>query len=444
MMEGMEKKNTNQFQQNRNAGRVSPRVSPIVALLSIGIFGIGAGSYPATASDIAGEGVTVEISTLTRPAQTEDIFGVLNVAGAEMVFSDHADVTETVYTAADLLPAAGAALSEMTELPDVSAEEVFADSEYANLAIAQCNAYVNVRSGPGTDYEVVGKMYDGSVAEIQEEVEEADGLWFRVVSGSVDGYIKSDYFKYGEELIDIIDDYIQHYAVVQASILNVRCDADLEADRIGYLGSGERVKVVEDCGDWLQVEYSEDKTGYVAKEYTVIEDEYISAKSLAEEEAELAAKREQEQRAAHSETQVAENFTITVTPPAGNYATNSELRSQIINYAMQYVGNRYVMGGQSLIGGTDCSGFTCYVYRDFGYYLARTPSGQWNGNGRYVSLEEAQPGDIVCYGYGNGCSHVALYLGDGKVVHEANSRVGCIVSDIYWVSGFKGIKNVID
>jgi len=442
MMGDMENK-TN-FQQHKNAGRVSPRVSPIVALLSVGIFGIGAGSYPSVASEVNPEGVTVELGALTQTTRVEDINTVLSVAGAESVFSDRVDAVPVKTTVAAIVPEAGVSLSEITELPEVTEEEVFADSEYANLAIAQCNAYVNVRSGPGTDYEVVGKMYDGSVAEIQEEVEEADGLWFRVVSGSVDGYIKSDYFKYGEDLIDIIDDYIQHYAVVQASILNVRCEADIESDRIGYLGSGERVRVVEDLGDWLRVEYSDDKNGFIAKEYTCIEDEYISAKSLEEEAAELAAKREQEQRAAQSETQVAENFTITVTPPAGNYSSNAELRSQLVNYALQYVGNRYVMGGQSLANGTDCSGFTCYLYREFGYYLSRTPSGQWNGNGRYVSLEEAQPGDIVCYGYGNGCSHVALYLGDGKVVHEANSRVGCVVSDIYWVSGFKGIKNVID
>ena len=95
---------------------------------------------------------------------------------------------------------------------------------------------------------------------------------------------------------------------------------------------------------------------------------------------------------------------------------------------MQYVGNRYVPAGQSLAGGTDCSGFTCYVYRDFGYSLSRTPSGQMQTAGRSIDLANAQPGDIICYGYGAGCSHVAIYIGNGQIVHASTSKTGIIVS----------------
>ena len=100
------------------------------------------------------------------------------------------------------------------------------------------------------------------------------------------------------------------------------------------------------------------------------------------------------------------------------------------------------MGGQSLSGGTDCSGFTSYVLANFGYSVGRTPSSQFNNAGRSISLSEAQPGDIICYGSG-GCSHVALYIGDNQIVHEANSRLGCCISGINFMN-IVGVKNVID
>ena len=175
----------------------------------------------------------------------------------------------------------------------------------------------------------------------------------------------------------------------------------------------------------------------------MIEEDYITAKSLEEERLELEEKKKKEQRERAAQlAKVQEDVTVAVTAAAANYSSNPELRQAIVNYAMQFVGNRYVMGGQSLAGGTDCSGFTCYVYRAFGYGLSRTPSGQLATAGRSISLAEVQPGDIICYGYG-GCSHVAMYIGNGQIVHEANSRLGCVVSGINF-EPIVGVKNVID
>ena len=131
--------------------------------------------------------------------------------------------------------------------------------------------------------------------------------------------------------------------------------------------------------------------------------------------------------------------------PSSNYTTNVELRNAIVAHAMQYVGNRYVSGGSSLAGGTDCSGFTCFVYADFGYLLSRTPGGQLAGAGRSIDYANIQPGDIICYSSNGGksCTHVALYIGNGQIVHAKNSRDGVCVS----MAGFEpiiGIKNVID
>lgn len=324
-------------------------------------------------------------------------------------------------------------------------QEAVEGSEYSNLAIANVTNYVNVRSTPDINGEIVGKMYDNSVAQILSVVGEGEEEWFQVVSGSVEGYIKSEYFIYGDDAASIIDDYVTRYVVVKADRLNVREEPDITAARIGYMDFGEKGKLLESGEEWMKVLYTEGKEGYVASQYVTIEEQFIYAKSMEEEQQELEAQRLLEQRAQESEDVAPENTTLQVTPPPTDYANVSELRSAIVNYAMQFLGNRYISGGRSLEGGTDCSGFTCYTYAAFGYSISRTPQGQWGANGRNVTVEEAQPGDIVCYGSGSGkCTHVGIYIGNGQIVHSANARKGVIISDIYYDNTFIGIKNVID
>lgn len=324
------------------------------------------------------------------------------------------------------------------------------ESEYSNLAIANVKNYVNVRSTPDTNGEVVGKMYDDSVAQIVSVVGEGEEEWFQVVSGSVEGYIKSEYFIYGDAAAEVIDDYVTRYAVVKADRLNIREEPDVAAKRIGYMDNGEKGKLVELGDEWVKVLYTEGNEGYVARQYVAIEEQFVYAKSIEEEEQERQAQLILAQRGQESEDIAPENTAmqptaVQLTASPVDYTNASELRSGIVDYAMQYLGNRYISGGRSLEGGTDCSGFTCYTYAAFGYSLSRTPQGQWGSNGRTVTLEEAQPGDIVCYASGGGkCTHVGIYLGNGKIIHSANSRRGVVINDIYYDDTFIGIKNVID
>lgn len=127
------------------------------------------------------------------------------------------------------------------------------------------------------------------------------------------------------------------------------------------------------------------------------------------------------------------------------YASSEELRKAIVDYAMQYLGNKYVHGGSGLETGTDCSGFTCLIYSNFGYSISRTPGGQYSSDGRNISAEEIQPGDIICYSSNGGksCTHVALYIGDGQIIHEANSRKGVVIYEADYDTIIR-IKNVID
>lgn len=316
------------------------------------------------------------------------------------------------------------------------------ENEYANLAIAQVDHYVNVRREPNTDSEILGKIYNGAVAQILETAgEEQD--WFHVVSGSVTGYIKAEFFLYGDAAAEAVDNYLTRYATVIADRLNVRREPGTDSARIGFITHGEKVKILEQLGDWMLVQYTEDKTGYVASEYVTVSEEFIYAKSIEEERAELEAQREMARRMAQQEQAAPENTAVTpLTPPAAVYTTNEELRSSIVAYAMQYLGYPYVHGGRSLATGTDCSGFTCYIYADFGYSISRTPSGQYSSAGRSIDYSEIQPGDIICYGKSK-CTHVGMYIGDGQIIHAANSRKGVVIYDAGY-DNILGVRNVID
>jgi len=104
--------------------------------------------------------------------------------------------------------------------------------------------------------------------------------------------------------------------------------------------------------------------------------------------------------------------------PAPVSSGGSEKGQQIANYACQFVGNPYVAGGTSLTNGADCSGFVMSVYKNFGYSLPRSSYAQ-SSVGKSVSYAEAQPGDIIYYG-----GHVAIYLGNGRIVHASTERTG--------------------
>lgn len=327
-------------------------------------------------------------------------------------------------------------------LDEEQGEEGQRESEYADLAIANVNRYVNVRQGPSTDCEIVGKIYNGAVAQILSTAgEESD--WFQVVSGNVEGYIKAEFFLYGDAAVAVIEDYVTRYATVKADRLNVRKEPDINASRLGFIDFGEKVKILENLGEWLKVQYTERDMGYVAAEYVTVSEEFVYAKTLEEEAREIAERRALEERQRVSEAEASENTAIMVAPPVTTYTTNAELRQQIVDYAMQYLGNKYVHGGQSLSGGTDCSGFTSLIYAEFGYSLSRTPAGQLSGAGRSIDYSEIQPGDVICYGSSGKCSHVALYIGDGQIIHAANSRKGVIISSATYDT-ILGVKNIID
>ncbi len=307
------------------------------------------------------------------------------------------------------------------------------------FAIAQVNDYVNVRSLPDTEGEIVGTLRNEAIAEIQAISE--DGEWLEITSGDVTGYVKAEYFLFGEEAGTLLEQSLCTYATIQADRLNVRKEASPTAPKSGYLEASEQVLVLEDLGDWLHIQYTDTLNGYIAKEYTVLTESYLYAQTIEETKEE---KTLYNTRRGRMQTSQYIKPDTKITFPATTYTSNEELRKAIVENAMQYLGNKYVHGGNSLETGTDCSGFTMLLFAQYGYSISRTPAGQLEKAGRSIDYSEIQPGDIICYtSNGSTCTHVALYIGDGQIIHAANSRKGVVIYNADYDT-IMGIKNIID
>jgi cell wall-associated NlpC family hydrolase len=132
-------------------------------------------------------------------------------------------------------------------------------------------------------------------------------------------------------------------------------------------------------------------------------------------------------------------------------SAESSTNGSIADVAKQHLGTRYVWGGSSPKG-FDCSGFTMYVFKQFGYSLPHTASGQWqSGIGSKVSsISELQPGDLVFFNdpsrnAGKACSHAGIYVGSGQFIHASSAKNGVIYSSLtsgYYNTYYKGAIRV--
>ena len=291
------------------------------------------------------------------------------------------------------------------------------EEELKELVIAQVNDYVNVRNLPGEEGEIIGKLYNNSVGTF---IGEENG-WYQITSGTVTGYVKAEYCVTGEAAIELAKKVCTRIAIVDTETLKVRKDPSLEAAVLTLVPDKEELLVSEEVEGWVKVETGEG-FGWVSTDYVILDREFVEAESKEEEAARLAREAE-ERRKAHAaaakKRKANDDYSHKVTDGSG-----SELGQAVIDYALQFVGNKYVYGGTSLTNGTDCSGFVMRVYEHFGVGLSRTSASQRKEGYAVDGLENAQPGDIICYS-----GHVALYMGDGKIVHAANSRKGIIITN---------------
>lgn len=312
------------------------------------------------------------------------------------------------------------------------------------LIIAQVNDYVNIRNTPGTDGEIVGKLYNNSVGTLIGK----DGDWYQMKSGSVEGYVKAEYFKSGDEAKKIADEVGNKVATVNTETLKVRSEADLEASVLGLVPGGEELSVLDEKNGFVKVSI-EEGDGWVSEDYVIVATEYVTAESVEEEKARLAEeekakedarkaaqaaeerlkekekakekKAQEAQESAQSSTSGKTSQEESIAAPA---SSGSGLGQSVADFAVQFVGNPYVYGGTSLTNGADCSGFVMSVYQNFGVSLPHSSSADRHVGYNVGSLAEAQAGDLVCYS-----GHVGIYIGNGKIVHASTAATGIKISD---------------
>lgn len=288
------------------------------------------------------------------------------------------------------------------EFANATEEEKQIVAQYKNLGICQTESgNLNIRETPDTEGALCGKLPNNAACDI---IGDNNG-WYHIVSDEIEGYVKSEYIVTGDDAIQLAYDIMEKVAVVTADSLRVRSEMNTDSEIITSIPNGEKVTVAEEYDDWIALEI-DDEVGYCSKEFVDIQIRLRSAMTL-------------------TEARFGEGV--------------SDGRAALVTFALQYVGNRYVWGGTSLTKGVDCSGFTMQVYKQFGYSLPHY-SGAQAKCGKSIKLSEAQPGDLVFYGRGKTIGHVAIYMGNGQIVHASNKREGIKVSSVYYRNILKVVR----
>ena len=235
-------------------------------------------------------------------------------------------------------------------------------------------------------------------------------------------------------------------AYIKYDTVNLREKASTSSKSLAKLKLNDEVTVLEEVDSvWSKVE-ADGKTGYIStdlladkkqeeKKTEAIKDNNTTSRdgetTSREDTTNITTKKDEE-------TATKKEVTTTTTKNTGNTASKKEettyskaTGADIVAYAKKYLGYKYVYGGASPSTGFDCSGFTCYVYKHFGYTLSRSSVSQAT-NGKEVEKSDLQPGDLVFYKNTSltRIGHVGIYIGDNKMIHASEPGVGVIITDI--------------
>lgn len=321
----------------------------------------------------------------------------------------------------------GAETSFKTEKSDE--KRIRLNLKYDKLGIADVDSYLNVRKGRSESSKIIGKMTKNTGCNI---ISVKKG-WAKIESGEVKGYVKASYLLQGKEAERKALQVATLKAIVKTETLNVRYLPSTDSQIYDQISEDEyytveketlskefverymtkhcsrkavkevdREEMYADLDNWVMLSIDNEKV-FVSKDFVGLKYKLNRAVKI---------------------------HTDKSRKKSSSSSSDSSVAGSLVEYAMQFLGNRYVWGGTSLTNGTDCSGFTMGIYAHFGYSLPRTSAAQAAAT-RSVSSGDVRVGDLFFYGSGS-VSHVAMYIGNGQIIHASNARDGIKISSAYY------------
>ena len=324
-------------------------------------------------------------------------------------------------------------------------------SLYDTLGVSNVSNYLNVRDNPSESTgKIIAKLPSNAGCDILDTSTEG---WYKIRSGKITGYVKSEYILTGQEAKDKAMQVAKLMAITNTDGVNVRAEANTDSTIWTQLSNNERFLVSRQQDGWVEIEL-DDSEAFISSDFVDVKyalNEAIKYTPVVAEDTKPSGS--STSKPSGGSTSKPSGGSTSKPSSGGNKSPNngaagssagsvSSRRAEIANYAVQFVGNPYVWGGTSLTNGADCSGFTMSVMAHFGVSLPHSSASQ-AGCGRSITSSEMRPGDLVFYsGSGGGINHVALYIGNGQVCHASSSKTGIKISTWNYRSPAK-IVNVL-
>jgi len=307
------------------------------------------------------------------------------------------------------------------------------NSEYGNLITPVVQNYEDkliITEKPEEGSAPVGMLPVGSAVEVVRR----DDIWTQVRSGDLTGWVKTSETVSGYDMeayiIDNSEVFNREGTVLQDGV--EVSDPNGTGEVLGILRENDKVHIIQQNEDYFYVRADSGFEGYIKKD--TLQENPVQFKSA--DKIEKPSVR----------TLVPDNSIIqAVNPNYGDYQmieedpnksngytsdSETELRKGMVNYGLQFLGNKYVFGGTSMTNGVDCSAFVQNIYRNYGYMLPRTAAEQARV-GTEIAQTDMRPGDLLFYWDTgrNKIGHVTMYIGNNKVLHASNSTDGIIISN---------------
>lgn len=377
-------------------------------------------------------GMTV-LAAATVPTKASVLLGSTELAGITLNLSNYAEAAddETTNEKAGIAPASIVMENSEAAAPAEEEKEEFKlNLVYDRLGIAKVDNWLNIRKEPGEDKTIIGKLPKNAGCHIYEI--NKDG-WARIISGGVKGWVKADYLVIDEEAEEYAKKVATRMATSNTTTLNVRTLPTTDYRIYDLVGADTEMDVKKEK---LTEEYVQKFVDKIRKEETEdgvdpLADVDLDA-MMADLDNWVCVTLDNEKAFVHKdyvEISYKLERAVALNEVKADEANGiSSTRAQMVEFAKKYLGGKYVWGGTTLGKGVDCSGFTMRIYEHFGYSIPRTSSAQAS-HFNSIKSSEAKPGDLFFYGSNGRVNHVAMYIGNGQVIHASNARTGIKISN---------------